>query len=133
MQIVVTGAAGHVGTNLCVALLADGHAVRAVDIREPVTAMRHGARWIQADVRDAEAMRQAFAGAEIGYHLAAVISIAGGLRGLVHDVNVNGVRVVAQAAHAGGVRRLVHASSVHAFDLAARRDAAVDEALTGAV
>jgi dihydroflavonol-4-reductase len=128
MLIAVTGAAGHVGTNLCVALLADGHAVRAVDVHEPATAVRHGAEWIRADVRDAAAMRRAFAGAEIGYHLAAVISIVGGLRGLVREVNVDGVRVVAEAARVAGVARLVHASSVHAFDLAASRSETVDEA-----
>ena len=128
MLIAVTGAAGHVGTNLCVALLADGYAVRAVDVHEPATAVRHGAEWVRADVRDAAAMGRAFAGAEIVYHLAAVISIVGGLRGLVREVNVDGVRVVAEAARVAGVARLVHASSVHAFDLAASRSETVDEA-----
>lgn len=127
MLTVVTGAAGHVGTNLCASLLAEGHAVRAVDIREPLTAVQHGATWINADVRDAAAMRQAFDGADIGYHLAAVISIAGGLNGLVHSVNVDGVRVVAEAARTAGVGRFVHTSSVHAFDLAACHPETVDE------
>ncbi len=127
MLTVVTGAAGHVGTNLCAALLADGHAVRAVDIRAPVTAVQRGAEWIRADVRDAGAMRLAFDGVDVGYHLAAVISIVGGLGGLVHAVNVEGVRTVAEAARSAGVARLVHASSVHAFDLAACRRHTVDE------
>ena len=59
MVTVVTGAAGHVGSNLCAALLDDGEAVRAVDIREPVRAIRHGAQWVGADIRDATAMAQA--------------------------------------------------------------------------
>ena len=50
---VVTGAAGHVGSNLCAALCADGHRVRAVDLREPVEAIHHGAQWVRADIRDA--------------------------------------------------------------------------------
>jgi dihydroflavonol-4-reductase len=63
----------------------------------------------------------------MGYHLAAIISIAGGLNGLVHAVNVDGVRTVAEAAHRAGVARLVHTSSVHAFDLAACQQETVDE------
>jgi dihydroflavonol-4-reductase len=127
MTIVVTGAAGHVGTNLCLALLADGHEVRAVDLREPVRAVRHGARWVRADIRDAAAIGPALEGCEIVYHLAAVISIAGGLRGRVHSVNVDGVRILAQAALERGVPRFVHCSSVHAFDLAAVAGRTVDE------
>jgi dihydroflavonol-4-reductase len=127
MTIVVTGAAGHVGSNLCVALRAEGHEVRAVDIRRPVRAIEHGSRWLRSDVRDPDAMMAAFDGCEIVYHLAAVISIAGGLGGLVYSTNVDGVRVVAQAALARGVRKLVHCSSVHAFDLAACSRQPVDE------
>jgi len=127
MVIIVTGASGHVGTNLCLALRAEGHEVRAVDVREPVQAVRHGARWVNADVRDPAAIREAFNGCEIVYHTAAVISVVGGLGGLVQAVNVEGVRVVAQAALECGVRRFVHCSSVHAFDLAAMVGRSVDE------
>lgn len=127
MTIVVTGAAGHVGTNLCLALLADGHEVRAVDLREPARAVRHGARWIRADIRDAAAAGEALDGCEIVYHLAAVISVTGGLNGLVDSVNVDGVRILAQAALERGVPRFVHCSSVHAFDLAALHGRPCDE------
>jgi dihydroflavonol-4-reductase len=133
MAIVVTGAAGHVGTNLCLSLLADGHDVRAVDIREPVRALRHGARWIRADIRDTGAIGEAIDGCEIIYHLAAVISVAGGLGGLVHSVNVDGVRSLAQAALERGVPRFVHCSSVHAFDLAALDGQPCDESSPRAV
>ncbi len=133
MVTVVTGAAGHVGSNLCVALRADGETVRAVDIREPVRAMRHGAEWVHADIRDPAAMRQALDGCETVYHLAAVISVVGGLRGRVHSVNVDGVRTLAQAALDRGVHRFVHCSSVHAFDLAALHGAPADETAPPAV
>lgn len=124
---VVTGAAGHVGSNLCAALRADGHPVRAIDLREPVAAIRHGARWVRADIRDPEAIAAAIDGCDIIYHTAAVISVVGDRGGLVRSVNVDGVRVLAQAALDRGVRRLVHCSSVHAFDLAAMAGRAVDE------
>jgi dihydroflavonol-4-reductase len=127
MLAVVTGGAGYIGTNLACALRAGGYGVRVVDLREPVTAARHGAAWVRADVRDAAAMRSAIEGADVVYHLAAVISIVGGLRGLVESVNVEGVRVVARAALAAGTPRLVHCSSVHAFDVSACGGRTVDE------
>ncbi len=127
MLAVVTGGAGYIGTNLALALRADGQDVRVVDLREPVTALRHGATWVRADVRDAAAMGAAFQGADIGYHLAGVISIVGGLGGLVESVNVEGVRAVASAALAAGTPRLVHCSSVHAFDLASCAGRTADE------
>jgi dihydroflavonol-4-reductase len=126
-MIVVTGGAGYIGTNLAVALLADGHEVRVVDIREPTTAASLGAVWIRADVRDAPAMKAAIEGASIVYHLAGVISVVGGLGGLVESVNVAGTRTVAEAALAAEVPRLVHCSSVHAFDLEAGSGAIIDE------
>lgn len=125
--VAVTGAAGHIGSNLCIALLADGHRVRAIDLRYPLEACRHGARWVRADVRDEPAMRAAFENCDVVYHAAAVISVVGGLGGRVESVNVGGVGVVARAALDRGVRRLVHLSSIHAFDLAAVAGQPVDE------
>ena len=127
MVSVVTGGAGHIGTNLAAALRADGEDVRVVDLRQPTTAVRLGATWVQADVRDGPAMREAFQGAGVVYHLAGVISLVGGMGGLVESVNVDGARTVAQAALAVGVPRLVHCSSVHAFDLLAAVGRVVDE------
>ncbi len=126
-MIVVTGGAGYIGTNLAVALLADGHEVRVVDLREPTLAASLGAVWIRSDVRDAPAMRAAIEGASVVYHLAAVISVVGGMGGLVESVNVAGTRTVAEAALAAGVYRLVHCSSVHAFDLESRSGTVIDE------
>jgi dihydroflavonol-4-reductase len=114
---VVTGGSGHVGVNLVRSLVADGQAVNVVDVREPVTAIRLGASWTRADVRDVRQMRAAFDGADVVYHLASVISVIGAMGGLVESVNVDGARSVASAALAAGVPRLVHCSSVHAFDL----------------
>lgn len=115
----VTGGAGYVGTNLVVALRDDGYPVRVIDAVRPATVLEHGAEWVRADVRDEVAMRAALSGVDIVYHLAAVISVVGGLGGRVESVNVDGVRAVGRAALASGVRRFVHCSSVHAFDLAA--------------
>jgi dihydroflavonol-4-reductase len=131
--VVVTGGAGYIGTNLATALLADGQQVRIVDIREPSTAVRHGAVWVRADVRDPAAMRAAMEDASVVYHLAAVISVIGPRGGLVESVNVEGTRTVAEAALACGVGRVVHCSSVHAFDIGSGSGAVIDESSPRAV
>ena len=124
---VVTGGAGHVGSSLVAALRAGGREVRVVDLREPSAALRLGADWVRADVRDEERLRPAIEGAAIVYHLANVISVTGPMGGLVASVNVDGTRTAAAAAAAAQVRRFVYCSSIHAYDLGARRGTIVDE------
>lgn len=121
MLVVVTGAAGHLGANVVRALLHRGDSVRAVDVRPGTvipgwTQGGHPVVFMPADVLDPSTLAPALAGADVVYHLAARISIAGDPDGSVWRVNVDGVRHVAEAAHAAGVRRLVHTSSIHAFD-----------------
>ncbi|HSP99999.1 MAG TPA: NAD-dependent epimerase/dehydratase family protein [Candidatus Dormibacteraeota bacterium] len=115
MTVVVTGASGHVGANLVRELRRRGRAVRAVI--PPSERFLEGLdiEQVHADVRDAASLRAAFSGAEVLYHLAAVISIEGDRTGIVRAVNVDGVRHVAEAALACGVQRMVHCSSVRAF------------------
>jgi dihydroflavonol-4-reductase len=120
---IVTGGAGHVGTNLVEALTAAGQRVRVIDLRAPANDL--GAEWVRTDIRDGEALRTAFTGATVVYHLAAVISTVGGLGGHVESVNVSGTDTVARSALAAGVGRLVHCSSIHAFDIRRCRD--IDE------
>jgi dihydroflavonol-4-reductase len=117
MRVVVTGATGHVGANLVRTLVARGDQVKVV-VRARTTALAGvEVERVSGDVRDAASLRAAFTGAEVVYHLAAVISITGDPSGEVRAVNVDGARNAAEAALAAGVRRLVHCSSVHAFDL----------------
>jgi dihydroflavonol-4-reductase len=113
--VVVTGAAGHLGANLVRRLLADGHRVRAL-----VRADTRGIDGLPVDrvageLLDPASLARAFAGADVVYHLAALISITGAQRGRVEAANVQGVRNVVDACLGAGVRRLVHFSSIHAF------------------
>ncbi len=116
-MIVVTGGGGHLGSNLVRALTARGEQVRVVGIGPADGFAGTSVELVQADVRDREAVARAFKGADVVYHLAAVISLIADPRGVLQSVNVDGARIVAEEALKQGVRRMVHFSSVHAFDL----------------
>ena len=74
------------------------------------------AELLRADVREYSSLLPAFAGADLVYHLAGVITISEGQARLLHEVNVLGARNVARACLEAGVRRLVYTSSVHALE-----------------
>jgi dihydroflavonol-4-reductase len=128
VTVVVTGASGHLGSNLARLLVERGRTVRAVDVRRGSSLAGLDLEYVEADVLDPGSLQRAFAGVDAVFHLAARISISGDPDGRVWATNVVGVRNVAEAALGTGVRRLVHCSSVHAFDLEAARGTAVDEA-----
>ncbi|WP_280446285.1 NAD-dependent epimerase/dehydratase family protein [Nocardia brasiliensis] len=115
MKVAVTGAAGYLGTNLLRLLAARGDEITAIDRVVPPAATLPNVTWVSGDVLDPASMRDALQGAEIVYHLVAVITLAE-KNDLAWKVNTEGVRVVAEAALAVGARRMVHASSIHAFD-----------------
>ena len=118
-MIAVTGATGHVGNVLVRELVRRGQCVRAVvpesETTEAIAGL--GAEVVRADVRDFDSLVAAFAGADLVYHLAGIITISGGQALLLHEVNVLGARNVGRACLKAGVRRLVYTSSVHALEV----------------
>lgn len=119
MRVVVTGASGHLGANLVRRLLERGDRVRVLLHRHARALVGLDVEAVSGDVLDPESLREAFAGQEVVYHLAGVVSIQGDAGGLVPAINIAGAENAARAALECGVRRMVHCSSVHAFDLAA--------------
>lgn len=115
MKVAVTGAAGFVGTNLVDLLMSQGHEVVAIDRARPKGPAVGGVTWIDGDVLDPKSMEHALDGAEVVYHLVAMITLAQN-NDKAWTVNTQGVRTVAEAAHTVGARRFVHCSSVHSFD-----------------
>ena len=116
MTVVVTGASGHVGSNLVRELLQRGRKVRVLIHRNQRSLEELEVERVHGDVTDPTSLRGAFEGADVLYHLAALISIDGDRGGAVPATNVAGVRHVVAAALECRVRRMVHCSSVHAFE-----------------
>jgi dihydroflavonol-4-reductase len=115
MRITVTGAGGHLGAALVRRLIADGHRVRAAVHGDTRAIAGLDVDPVHVDVRDAAAIARAIDGADIVYHLAALISLDPADRDDIEDINVGGTRRVVRACLEHRVRRLVHVSSIHAF------------------
>lgn len=116
-MIVVTGATGHIGNVLVRKLLENKEKVRVVvppfgDLN-PLEGM--DLEIIEGDIRDTDALIEAFTGAEVVYHLAGIISILPDTDGLLHQVNVIGTRNVVNACLEAGIKRLIYTSSIHAL------------------
>lgn len=109
--VLVTGAAGFVGTHVCRELTHRGARVRGL-VRSPAKAAERLAQLPVdlhvGDVRDATDLSRVIAGCDAVVHLAA---IAIERRGQTYEeVNARGTERVLAAMKAAGVRRLVHMS-----------------------
>jgi len=106
VKALVTGAAGFIGGHVVAALTEAGVEVRAFD-RRPV----EGADSVVGDILDPDAVRRAVAGCDAVFHLAALYSYARADARAMQAVNVDGTRIVLDAAARNGARRIVHTSS----------------------
>jgi len=115
--VIVTGATGHIGNVLVRELLAAGMVVHALvlpkDDKRPLAGLN--LEIVYGDVTDSVSLRSAFAGAELVFHLAGIVTIMPGMASVLGRVNVGGMRSVIAACRASDVRRLVYTSSIHAI------------------
>jgi nucleoside-diphosphate-sugar epimerase len=118
LTIAVTGPTGTFGFGLLPLLEDDDRVDRVVGIaRRPFDPAEHGwtkLAYRRGDVRDPEALRDAFAGADVVVHLAFLVT--GTASGeTTRAINVEGTLNAFRAAAAAGARRFVYASSVAAY------------------
>jgi dihydroflavonol-4-reductase len=130
--IMVTGATGLAGANICKLLIERGDHVRALarptaDI-EPLVAL--GAEVVLGDVTDADDVRRAATGVGAAIHSAALLGGASQNLPDFEAVNVVGTRHVLDAAETLGMRRVVAVSTGTFFDTSGgleREDAPVSK------
>lgn len=109
----VTGGSGFVGGRLIGQLLDHGWTVRALARSAPSEARVRalGAKPVKGDLNDEQALREAMAGCEVVFHVAAHFRLWG-KKALFDRVNIDGTRNVANAAAAtASVRRVVAVSA----------------------
>ena len=111
MRIALTGATGYTGGRLLARLRADAHQVAALARRVPPRGPA-GVRWVEGDLRDADAVRRLVEEVDAVIHVAAVYRTAGHPDAYYHDVNVGGTERLLEASARAGVRRFVHTSTV---------------------
>jgi UDP-glucuronate 4-epimerase len=143
--VLLTGAAGFLGSHVADALLRRGDAVRGLDNFDPfydpaikrrnldeVRAAGGEFEFHEGDVRDAAAVDRALRGCDAVVHLAAKAGVRPSALDPVGyaDVNVRGTAVVLDAAERAGIRRIVLASSSSVYgsrsDPPFREDGPVD-------
>ncbi|MBC2858562.1 NAD(P)-dependent oxidoreductase [Stappia sp. 28M-7] len=107
MLILVTGSSGRVGRAAVAALRAAGYRVRGFDLRASGADLDE----VVGSFDDAEACARAVAGTEAVLHLGAFMSWVAAERTAMFRANVEGTRVLLDAAAQAGVRRFVFASS----------------------
>jgi len=104
MRTLVTGAAGFIGSHLCRRLVADGNEVVALDDlsdgKLENLADVPGVRFVEADLRDEEAVRAAAGGCAVVFHQGAMRSVPRSIElpEQTTDVNVRGTLNVLLAA-----------------------------------
>lgn len=111
--VLVTGATGFVGRNLCPYLVERGHRVRALVRRTSAAGFLDGlgVEKVWGDLRDPEVVTAAVEGCRAVIHAGAVFRFWG-RREEFRAVNVEGTRNLLEAARRAGVGRFVHISTI---------------------
>jgi dTDP-glucose 4,6-dehydratase len=139
--VLVTGAAGFIGSHLTERLVTLGARPRALVHYNSSgswgwldeSPFKHDIEVFQGDIRDSDSLRKAFAGVDIVFHLAALIAIPYSYQAPLSYVrtNVEGTLNVLQASLNQDVERVVHTSTSEVYGSA--RTVPINEAhpLTG--
>ena len=111
--VVVTGANGHIGNNLCRQLLENGYTVRGT-VRSLDKAPELEMEFVEADVLDEQCWDKALEGAVGLFHLATIYATSGDGQVILDTAN-KGTEIVFRAAVKAGIKRIVYTSSVAAI------------------
>lgn len=115
-HIAITGIGGFIGLRMAERAKALGWQVSGLEISDVAAqrAEQTGATVVRGDINDKARLAEAFAGADIVFHTAAVVA-EDGPRELYERVNNQGTQSVCEVALEQGVKRLVHLSSIMVY------------------
>jgi nucleoside-diphosphate-sugar epimerase len=130
LTVAVTGPTGTFGSGLIPLLQDDDRIARVIGIaRRPFDPAERGwtkMEYRQGDVRDPDALQEAFDGADVVVHLAFLIT-GNATRETTRSINVGGTLNAFRAAADAGARRFVYASSVAAYGFHPDNPETIDE------
>ncbi|MDE3214435.1 MAG: NAD-dependent epimerase/dehydratase family protein, partial [Bacteroidota bacterium] len=128
-NVLVSGAAGLLGTELVRQLLAAGHRVTALVHQRPLGITDPLLTEKKCDILDTAALEECMKGITEVYHCAGLVSFQPRDKQRLFKINVEGTASVVNACLEASVRRLVHVSSVAALGRI-REGVVVDESMT---
>ncbi len=114
MVIGITGAGGHVGNVLCRQLIAQGHHVKGLYLKDKRALEGLSIELFCGSILDPPSLEEFAKGCEVIINSAAIISIHGDPTGIVFKTNTEGPKNVLEAAIKAGVKKIIHLSSTHA-------------------
>ncbi len=127
-RVLVTGSGGFIGSHLAERLARSGARVRALVKYNSMgrwgwldsSALKDSMEIVLGDIRDLDRLRRLTEGAEVVFHLAALIGIPYSYEAPLSYVrtNVEGTLNVLQAAREAGVERVVHTSTSEVYGTA---------------
>lgn len=115
MKIAITGASGHIGNNLVRTLIKRGIHPRVLVHKDQKSIEGLAVDRFEGDITDKDVVCRFCESADVVFHLAAVITLAGRRDLVAEAVNVGGTENVVSACLENKVNRLVHFSSIHAL------------------
>ena len=130
LTVAITGPTGTFGFGLMPLLQGEPSVERVIGIaRRPFDPAEHGwtkMEYRRGDVRDEEALTEAFAGADVVVHLAFMITGAAASH-TIREINIGGTLKAFRAARGAGSDRFVYASSVAAYGFHRDNPVGIDE------
>jgi nucleoside-diphosphate-sugar epimerase len=113
MNVLVTGATGFIGRQLCLTLANKGYRVKALcrNTRHPYLIAHQNIEPLKGDILDNNSLFKAMEGCTQVYHTAALAKMWCRNQNDFAETNINGTRNVLQAAQKAGIHRIVYTST----------------------
>ncbi|MBX2999445.1 MAG: NAD(P)-dependent oxidoreductase [Caldilineaceae bacterium] len=125
----LTGGAGFLGINMARYLLDRGHKVVSLDIAEFDYPEQDRVTIHRGDIRDRAAVDRAMAGVDMVIHTAAALPLY--TPEDIYSTDIDGLRVMLEAAKAQGVERMIHISSTAVYGIPDHHPLLEDDRLDG--
>jgi nucleoside-diphosphate-sugar epimerase len=123
-RVLVTGAAGFVGSHFAPYLAGRGFEVRAIDVHSPARPQGGGVDFRVQDIREPRGLADALEGVDTVFNLASVHLDVHATPEKFESVNVKALRQLVELSAAARVRRVVQVSSVGVYGHVAHPPAA---------
>tara|TARA_B100000686_G_scaffold344408_1_gene426968 strand:- start:266 stop:1252 length:987 start_codon:yes stop_codon:yes gene_type:complete len=119
MRVLVTGATGFLGTQLVGRLLEENNTVVGL-AQSPTAAQKlidRNCKFVQGSLTQAPAVRAAVQGCDLVFHLGGVVTLGANRskRNAMEVANINGTKMLLEAATEEGVKRILYISSLAVF------------------